>query len=231
MTTDRMIRAALAMAASFGILLALFGALGAKANDEWTYKQTVDDFTDETESKALSPELSGRPYIYAGLRVGCDKSQADKGSVSSWVNLGYFNNWGFSDRMDIRFDNDEPKRVGIDEWSGTKGFSFSPRCSSGYCMTLPQFIQELIRKDRLRISTEYYNSGTVVLDFSLTGAADAINKVVDDCDAWDWLEEKRWATPSVAGEAKPIAELKAAARKRFCENGEINLPLGGTTCR
>ena len=31
MTTDRMMRAALAMAASFGILLALFGTVGAKA--------------------------------------------------------------------------------------------------------------------------------------------------------------------------------------------------------
>ena len=33
MTTDRMIRAALAMAASFGILLALFAAAPAAAND------------------------------------------------------------------------------------------------------------------------------------------------------------------------------------------------------
>lgn len=33
MTNDRMIRAALAMAASFGILLALFGAVGAKSGE------------------------------------------------------------------------------------------------------------------------------------------------------------------------------------------------------
>ena len=227
MTTDRMIRTALAMAASFGILLALFGAVGAKANDEWTYERTVDDFMDETESKALSPILLGNPYRYAVLKVGCEKTQADKYSVFSWVNLGYFNNTGSEYSMKIRFDDDEPKRVGIDEWSGTKGFSFSTRRRyCGACLTLPQFISELIRKNRLRIQTHYYNQGRVVLDFSLAGAADAINKVVDDCDGWEWR-----TTPSVAGEAKPIAELKAVARKRFCANGEINLPLGGTTCR
>ena len=48
MTTDRMMRAALAVTASFRVLLALFGAVGAKANDEWTHERTVDAFTDET---------------------------------------------------------------------------------------------------------------------------------------------------------------------------------------
>ena len=190
--TDRMMRVALAMAASFGLLLALFGAVGALAADNagWTYEQTVDDFTDETESKALSPSLSGSPYRYAGLRVGCNEAKGAKEKMTSWVNLAYFNNTGSEYSMKVRFDDDAPRRVGIYEWSGSKGFSFSNRCAYRDCLTLPQFILELIHKNRLRIQTSYYNRGTVVLDFSLAGAADAISKVVDDCDAWDWLGGK-----------------------------------------
>ena len=188
--TSRMMRAAAVTA-----LLALFGA--AKANEQWAYEQTVDDFTDEKKSRAFSPNMTGDPYRYAGLRVGCNESDAAKGRVSSWVNLGYFNHTGADGLVEVRFDNDEPKPIFINEWSGTHGFNFThPSFLSesemwGSLFGMDQFILQLMHKSRLRIQTHYYNHGPVVLDFSLKGAAEAIGKVLDDCNAVLWVERAR----------------------------------------
>lgn len=144
-----MICAALLWRLLFGVLLALFGAAGTNAAPSfagWTYRQTVDDFTDETESMALSPTISGRPFRTAVLRVGCNQSIGVKGQVRAWVNLGYFNNIGSKYRLNVKFDDDAPKTVGIHEWSGTRGFSFQG-------VSLAWFIRELAHKSRLRIQT------------------------------------------------------------------------------
>ena len=182
---DRMMRAAAVTA-----LLALCGA--AKANDQWTYSQTVDEFTDEASSSATAPAIIGKPFNAALTGVKCSISK----KVFAVAMMDYYNNAGSKHAVKVRFDDDEPKRVGIVQLSGTRGFEFKD--ARGFVsglydeevLTLPQFILELINKNRLRIQTNYYNHGSVVLDFSLAGAADAIRKVIDDCDAWDWLGGK-----------------------------------------
>ena len=140
--------------------------------------------------------MTGDPYKYAGLRVGCNESDAAKGRLSSWVNLGYFNNMGSDGVVMVKFDNDEPKAIFIDEWSGTNGFnfkhpSFLSKSEMAGLFGMDQFILQLMHKDRLRIQTHYYNHGQVVLDFSLKGAAEAIGKALDDCDASLWVERAR----------------------------------------
>ena len=189
MTTDRMMRAALAMAASFGILLALFGAVGAKANDVWTYVRTFDAFTNEVKTVAASPTIQGVPYEWAGLRVGCENE-----SVAAWVNtgrfnMGDFNNVGFSlDKNQfmahVRFDQQEPEVVLLSERSGASGFSFPV----GFNWTT---VSQLLSASRFTIKLEVRQHGQVVLDFPMNGAAHAIGSVVDDCDAWDKITKRQ----------------------------------------
>lgn len=166
-------------AASFGVLLMLFGAVEAKAGfNKWDYKATVDDFTDEIEETKASISIE-RPL--AVLNVGCED-----GTVS-WSVSGEFIITGFgANSVKVRFDDDAPTRVeGFGGgFGGMAAIDFQPeysRCPD--CLSVEQIIQSLMRHNRLRIQAL-----VEVLDFPLTGASEAISKVIDDCDAWNWLE-------------------------------------------
>lgn len=177
---------------------------------KWTVETDSDAFSDEVSRQAMAPTLHGGVYRYANLSVKCDDG------VSSWVNLGYFNNIGSDYGVKVRFDNDAPLLVGINKWRGTSGFSFDSD-SFGFLsdLSFEGFIGLLRTKSRLRILLHYYNEGQVVLDFSLAGADAAIGQIMQACP------NPRSAEP----QAREALARKVQARIAFCEaNKNRNLP-------
>ena len=158
------------------MILVTFVAFPVHA-EEWTYHTDTDDFTDAVSTRASSAIFRGEPQRHAVLSVGCSK-----GVVSSWVNTGYFNPSGEATQLDVRFDDDKSRRIWINEWRGTGGFSIDFNMAFGRFMNKKSFIRSLMEKQRLRILTYYYSHGSAVFDFSLAGANIAIQKVLDDCN-------------------------------------------------
>ena len=140
---------------------------------QWKVIDTSDEFTDEVGCQASSPTLRTGVYRYAILSVD--------NVGDAWVNLGYFNNSGSEHTVQVRFDQEPAQTIWINEWSGTKGFSFSELTHTNRYLSKGSFIEQLRSKSQVRILLRYYNEGQVVLAFSLAGADAAIGQVLNGC--------------------------------------------------
>lgn len=161
--------------------LALMLALPALAQPEWTYEETVDDFSGRASASATSPPVRRGPYnTISKLVVRCRGGY----QLENLMSFSYLNRPG---------DDGAPvmARVTMPDYLQALGAPKAPvplhvnESTSGKGLFIREppfsFAQMLMLGDSFAVRFDYYGHGTVTFDYTLAGALDPIAKVRRAC--------------------------------------------------
>ena len=153
--------------------------------EKWTFNHFVDEFDGTEGWMATSPIVHGTPYRWSVLNVHCTSDILSVGTAYGYLNRS---------QRESGVNHDKPIKVKMmPAFSAREGKTekeiFDVRVRGGtriYVWSDPESYYTLV--DRLMESTEvatrfsyFQEQGVVTINYDMTGAKDAISKVVEAC--------------------------------------------------